>query len=177
MELLSHILFYIVASLLVVSALGVVFAPRIIYSLVSAFVAFMLVAFVFFMLNAPFNAAVQISVYGVAVAILFAFAIMMTSYNKEKNLYVALAPRTVLAAIGLFMIVGALITFVVEDYSLDYGFSFMNVEVKALFDTTLEIAKGLFTNYIFCFELLSVFLLIAIVGVGAIITFKKSEDS
>lgn len=176
MEILSQILFYIVSSMLIVSAIGAIFAPRIIYSVVCAFVAFISVGFIYFMLNAPFNAAVQIAIYGVAVSILFIFSVMMTGYHKEKNLYVAIAPRTLLAMVGLFFTFVAILIFMAED-SLDNIDCLVTTQrMSSLFDTTLSLAKGLFTNYIFAFELLSIFLLVAVVGLGVILTFKRGEE-
>lgn len=175
MDILSPILFYIVASGLLLMAVGVVFSPRVIYSILCAFIAFILTAFIYFMLNAPFNAAVQIAIYGVAVSILFIFAVMMTGYHKEKNLYIAIAPRTLLAAAGIFFTLLSMLIFAIEDYREELVDSLITTKLAAFFDTTLSIAKGIFTDYIFAYEILSVFLLIAVVGVGAILTFKKME--
>lgn len=176
MEILSQILFYIISSLLIISALGAVFAPRIIYSVLFAFIAFISVAFLYFMLNAPFNAAAQIAIYGIAVSILFIFSIMMTGYHKEKNLYVAIAPRTLLSMIGIFLISVAVVIFAVEDSLKDLSCSLITQKMSSLFDTTFALAKGIFTNYIFAFELLSIFLLVAVVGLGVILKFKRGED-
>lgn len=177
MELLSQILFYIVAFGLIISALGVIFAPKIVYSLLFAFKTFILVGFVFFMLNAPFNAAAQIAIYGVAVSILFAFSIMMTAQHKEKNLYLSIAPRSFLAVVGIFLTVASVVALASEDLMNEVDFPFVSRHLTAVFDTSLDIAKGIFSNYIFVYELLAVFLLIAVVGVGAIISHKRSEDS
>lgn len=176
MEILSPILFYIVALSLLLMAVCVVLAPRIIYSIVCAFATFVLIAFVYFMLNAPFNAAVQLAIYGVAVSILFAFAVMMTGYHKEKNLYIAIAPRTLLAAAGIFFTFLSMVIFAVEDYQTEFMNSLITAKISAVFDTTFTIAKTIFTDYVFAYEVLSVFLLIAVVGVGAILSFKKMEE-
>lgn len=176
MEFLYQILFYIVSSMLLVSALGVIFAPRIIYSVLCAFVAFISVSFIYFMLNAPFNAAVQIAIYGVAVSILFIFSIMMTGYHKEKNLYIAIAPRTLIAMAGLFFTFVAVAIFAAEDALHEPGSILITAKMSALYDTTFALSKGIFTDYIFAFELLSVFLLVAVVGLGVILKFKRGED-
>lgn len=176
MEILSHILFYIVSAMLIASAVGAIFAPRIIYSVLFAFVAFISVGFVYFMLNAPFNAAVQIAIYGVAVSILFIFSIMMTGYHKEKNLYIAIAPRTLLAMAGIFLTFVAVLIFAVEDSLNEVDCLLTTSKMSSLFDTTFALAKGMFTDYIFAFELLSIFLLVAVIGLGVILTFKRGED-
>lgn len=176
MEILSPILFYIVALSLLTMAAGVIFSTRVIYSIVCAFVSFVLVAFVYFMLNAPFNAAVQLAIYGVAVSILFAFAVMMTGYHKEKNLYIAIAPRTLLAAGGIFFTFLSMVIFAVEDYKEEFMDALVTSKISAVFDTTLSIARGIFTDYVFAYEILSIFLLVAVVGVGAILTFKRMEE-
>lgn len=176
MELLSSVLFFIISGTLIVSALGVIFSPRIIYSILFSFIAFICVAFIYFMLNSPFNAAVQIAIYGVAVSILFIFAVMMCGYHKEKNLYIAIAPRTLLSASGLFFIFLSFVVFAIEDYKGDALKSFLSATIPSVIDTTVAISKGIFTDYIFAYELLSIFLLIAIIGIGAILAFKRGEE-
>lgn len=176
MEILSPILFYITAFGLLGAAVAVIFSPRIIYSIVSAFIAFVLVGFVYFMLNAPFNAAVQIAIYGVAVSVLFIFAVMMTGYHKEKNLYIAIAPRTLLAMCGIFFTFLSMVIFAVEDSRQDILNALTTANISSVFDTTTSISKSLFTDYIFAYEILSVFLLIAIIGIGAILTFTRTEE-
>ncbi len=175
MEVLSQILFYMISSILLFSALGVIFSPRIIYSVVFAFIAFITVGFVFFLLNAPFNAAVQIAIYGIAVSILFIFSIMLTGYHKEKNLYIAIAPRTLIAMGGIFMLFMSVLIFAFEDSRNEIDCFIVSPRISVMLDTTYSIAKGIFTNYIFAFELLSVFLLVAVIGLAVILTFKRSE--
>ncbi len=165
-----------ISGLLIVSALGAIFSPRIIYSVVCAFIAFVTVSFVYFMLNAPFNAAVQIAIYGIAVSILFIFSIMLTGYYKEKNLYIAIAPRTLFAAGGIFLIFISSVVFGFEDIRNELDCSLVSSKISSLFDTTYPIARGIFTNYVFAFEILSIFLLVAVIGFAVILTFKRGED-
>ena len=176
MELLSPILFYIVSAGLVLAALGVIFAPRIIYSVLFAFVAFIFVAFVYFMLNSPFNAAVQIAIYAVAVSILFVFSVMMTGFNKDKSLYIAIAPRVILAFVGLFLTFLSIAVFVYEDAINEIGCNLLNSNIQVVFDSIYTIASGIYTDYIIALELLSNFLLVAVVGLGVILSFKRGDN-
>ncbi len=176
MDIISPILFYIVALSAIFAAVMVVLAPRIVYSVVSAFIFFILVSFVYLMLNAPFNAAAQLVIYGVAVSIVFVFSLMMTSYNKDKSLGLSLSPRLISTLLGLSFIFVAVFVFTKEDLFNQAACNLFEVNINNAFDTTFYIAKGLFTDYIFAYELLSVFLLLAVVGLGVVLSFKKGDD-
>lgn len=176
MEYLPSILFYMVSLMLLGSAFLAIFATRIIYSVLFAFIAFISVSFIYFMLNAPFIAASQIAIYGVSVSILFVFSIMLTAHNKEKNMYLAIAPRSLLAAAGLAMIFASVCIFIFEDYKSMLTESFFTSQISAIYNTTIDIAKGIFTNYILVFEIVSFFLLVVVVGIRVILYFKKAED-
>ncbi len=176
MEYLPSILFYMVSLMLLGCAFLAIFATRIIYSVLFAFIAFISVSFLYFMLNAPFIAASQIAIYGIAVSILFVFSIMLTAHNKEKNMYLAIAPRSLLAAAGLAMIFASVCIFIFEDYKSMLTESFFTSQISAIYNTTIDIAKGIFTNYILVFEIVSFFLLVVVVGIRVILYFKKAED-
>lgn len=70
--------FYLVAAITVLSALGVVLTRHILYAALSLVISFAGVAAVFVLLSADFLAAVQLLIYGGAIAVLIIFAIMMT---------------------------------------------------------------------------------------------------
>lgn len=175
MDIISTVLFYIISFILITSALIVVFSPKIVYSVLFAFAAFINVGFIYFMLNAPFIGAAQIAIYGVALSVLFIFALMLTSLKSEHRFYLSLSIKSILGILGIIAISASVIIFAFEDYITDNVTAFSTVLQTAVFDTTMDISKGIFVNYIFAFELLSLFLLIAVIGIGVIISFKRPE--
>ncbi|MHB8719643.1 MAG: NADH-quinone oxidoreductase subunit J family protein [Candidatus Dormibacteria bacterium] len=76
---------WITGALAAVSALGVVFAPKPLYSALSLVLAIGALAAVFLVLNAQFLFAVQLIVYAGAVAVLFVFIIALLNPGAEQR--------------------------------------------------------------------------------------------
>ena len=111
----------------------------------------------FVLLHAFFLAAVQILVYAGAVMVLFLFVIMMLDLRAEERRRIKL-----LAVLGGVISAGAILGI------------FMRILLHAPLDAvaapsleggTLDLAKLLFTQYLLPFEIVSLLLLVAIVGV------------
>ena len=62
--MLEAVVFYPTAFVLLILALVSVFTERIVNSLVAAIAVFFLVALVFYLLGAEYNAVMQLSIYG-----------------------------------------------------------------------------------------------------------------
>ena len=111
----------------------------------------------FVLLHAYFLAAVQVLVYAGAVMVLFLFVIMMLDLKAEER-----------RKIKTFGIVGGLIS--VGSILAIFLSSLLNVPLGAAESPGLEggtasLGKLLFTQYLLPFEIVSVLLLVAIVGV------------
>src|SRR3989304_10433636 len=74
----EEVIFYFVAALTVLGALGVVLARNAVHSALFLILALLAVAGVFILLSAEFLAIVQGLIYGGAVTILILFAMMLT---------------------------------------------------------------------------------------------------
>src|SRR3990170_3582726 len=74
----EEVIFYFVAALTVLGALGVVLARNAVHSALFLILALLAVAGVFILLSAEFLAIVQVLIYGGAVTILVLFAMMLT---------------------------------------------------------------------------------------------------
>lgn len=176
--------FYVIAGVLLISALGVVFLHRIVYSAVAMILAFLSVAGIFVLLNADFVAVSQIIIYAVGITIVMIFAIMLTGTIEDKKLWIAVKFRS-LFAIG---IVGLL--FLIIIFAATKGFTALsqNAEIFAIKPpsaeiiqklqtegTTSTIGKQLLTKYVLPFEILSILLLATILG--AVVIAGKSKDN
>lgn len=142
----------------------ILFTNQLIHAL-SAFLGILiLIALVFLFANAGFLFATQLLLYVGAVTVLFVFAIMLTKrVTKDRNLTSSNHNKT----IAFFLALG--LAFVFFDAFKDSNSYSKNGQ--ALNDVK-EIGVGVVSNYLFPFELLSIFLLIALV-LAAVIAGKK----
>lgn len=82
---MATLLFWVVAIILVGSALMVVGARKIVHSALALVVVFAMAAGVYLLLNAEFIAIVQILIYAGAVTILILFALMLTRFSEQSQ--------------------------------------------------------------------------------------------
>jgi NADH-quinone oxidoreductase subunit J len=112
----------------------------------------------FVLLHAFFLAAVQILVYAGAVMVLFLFVIMLLDLKEEERRKIKM-----FSLIGGLVSVGAILMIFVRSIlitKLDVAAVLQNHD-----DSTRELGKLLFTQYLLPFEVVSVLLLVAMIGV------------
>jgi NADH-quinone oxidoreductase subunit J len=112
----------------------------------------------FVLLHAFFLAAVQILVYAGAVMVLFLFVIMLLDLREEEQRVIKRAS----AIVGLLTVAVIYSFFVVALRPLSAAGAATAASVDG---TTAELGRRLFTDYLFPFEIVSVLLLVAMVGV------------
>lgn len=165
---MSPVLFFILAVLLIMSALSVVLQPSPVRSALSLVVTLFLVAVMFLLLDAQLVAVLQVTVYAGAIVVLFLFVIMLLNLQEEPRAMARLGIQfsAVLSA-SLFLL--ALVRLVVAPQRVrgagmisPVGENFGSVEV---------LAERLFTQYLLAFEVTSVLLLVAIIG--AVVVAKR----
>jgi NADH-quinone oxidoreductase subunit J len=113
-------------------------------------------------MRAEFLAAAQVIVYAGAIAVLFVFAIMVLIPGKEETGPDPLRSQRLLAVpvVGLLLVLLA----VMLRSALFTG----AVPAVAVPGGVAAIGRALFTDYLFPFEVTSVLLLVALVGVMAL---------
>lgn len=155
------ILFWIVGSLMVAGALGVLFFRKAAYAVLSMVVVMVGMAILFFALQAPFNASVQIIVYTGAILMLFLFVIMMIGlgatdgYMEQRKGYI-LAAILFGGALAALMIGAILTAFVPGPGNINVD-PYSNEPVTAL-------AIDLFEEHWFTIQLTAALLITAAVG-------------
>lgn len=82
---MATLLFWVLAVVLVASALTVVGARKIVHSALGLVVVFAMAAGIYLLLNAEFIAIVQILIYAGAVTILILFALMLTRTSNQNE--------------------------------------------------------------------------------------------
>lgn len=167
---MQEFLFYLFSALSVVCAMLVVLNPFTRNPVTSAMFLVLTIASMaglFVLLHAYFLAAVQILVYAGAVMVLFLFVIMLLDLREEQRRSIKLfglagGGISILALLGVF----ALTMFKRQEA--------LRAAKGAMDGSTRPLGRLLFTDYVLPFELLSILLLAAMVGV--ILLSKKDVE-
>lgn len=178
-DILKSLIFYGFAGAIIFFALYSIFAFRILYSLLSAVLVFFVTAGIYFLLGADYNAVVQIAIYGIAIPILFALAIMFTSERADKKTYLTLQPRFFFGFLGAGILFMSLIYLIATALGLNSNEAWI-LSKQTMFINKYQmfnsIAEGFFTNYGYAFELLSILLVVVVVGVSTLNLIKERSD-
>src|SRR5262245_5407359 len=78
------LVFYIAAAVAIVSSVLVVAQSNIVHSLLNLVVSLLAVSLIFFLLGAPFVAALEVIVYAGAIMVLFIFVIMLLAVGPRS---------------------------------------------------------------------------------------------
>ena len=161
---MEEILFYVFATMTVLSAVLVVAHRHPVYSAVFLIQTLFAVAGLFLLLNAQFIAAIQVLVYAGAIMVLFLFVVMLLNLGR--------VPRVSLRLLGLKIAAGAavvalLYVVIITVRHGDVGRVTDEVSPGVIREVghTELIGQLLFTEFLFPFEVVSVLLLAAMVGV------------
>ena len=159
---MSVVAFSILALLAVGSAAGMLLRRNPIHAALFLVVNLASVAGLFLMLRAEFLAAAQVIVYAGAIAVLFVFAIMVLIPGKEETGPDPLRGQRLMAVplAGIFLVLVA----VVLRSTVLRG----PARGAAVPGGVEAVGRLLFTDYLFPFEVTSLLLLAAIVGVIAL---------
>jgi len=161
-------LFYVISTLMVVSALFVILSRSPLYSALWLVATLLIQAILFAALGAHLIAAFQVLLYAGAIVVLILFVIMLLNLSGEKLKWRALlGTRFVLAGAVLYLalILGLTLWFI----NIRTGDSLSTM--FGIEGSSAGVAKLLLTKYALPFELTAVLLLTAIVG--AVIMAKK----
>jgi len=166
------ILFYILATILVVFSILTVTAHNPVRSAVYLISALLSIAGFFFLLEAEFVGAVQILVYVGGIMVLFLFVIMLVDVRKmeterraSRQWRTAVVLGLVLTCEMIFFVVQGTDVFSTEEIA-------PNLIVEAQTRNTESVANLLYSTYLLPFEIASVLLLVAMVG-AVVLTVKE----
>ncbi len=161
-------LFVISAIVAVLGGLGVVVSRQPIRSVLSLVLVMLALSVQFLLLSAQFVFAVQIIVYAGAVMVLFLFVIALIGPARVLA-KTRLRFQTWLSALFVLVLLGLM-------WAMLQGVQYRQPEKADMnfFGTVQSIAVGLFTNYLYPFELTSILLLVA--AIGAIYLSRKRID-
>ena len=157
-ELTQLIVFGVLATAVVVGALGVVMLPNIVYAAFLLGGVFLSVAGLYLMLNASFIAAAQILIYVGAVNVLILFAIMLVNKKEAMGASPGIGLRRVLST-GVCLGLCALLLRVA--FSTPWATPGPSAIGE---DAVIRLGEHFFSDYLLPFELASVLLLMAMIG-------------
>lgn len=168
---MAEILFYIFASIAIVSGFLVVVAKNLIHSACWLVVSFLAIAAVYILLNAEFIAALQILVYAGAMIVLILFALFVINMDKEEFeiKWHLQTPLAFLFGFALFFEIGVIIKKMVIDDAVKGS-----AESASTIGNSEAIGNALFTKFLLPFEIASVLLLAALIG--AVVIAKKQKE-
>jgi NADH-quinone oxidoreductase subunit J len=165
----EEVIFYFVAAITVLGALGVVLARNVVHSALFLILALLAVAGVFILLSAEFLAIVQILIYGGAVTILILFAMMLTRVRDMPSASGGLdGPQRPFAALaaGAFLGISVLAAVATDWETVGATEEIHHVTIE-------QIGDVLFRNWAVPFEVASLVLMVALIG--AIILARGEE--
>ncbi|MEW6146038.1 MAG: NADH-quinone oxidoreductase subunit J [Thermodesulfobacteriota bacterium] len=169
---METVVFYVFAALSVAGALLVITHKNPVSSAVSLVLTLFSTAVLFVLLLAHFVAAIQILVYAGAIMVLFLFTVMFLNLRPEALSFDA---RNMAFKVSVFLVV---ILFTGYFASMGFNRAFSQSGAPAAptegFGTVEGVGRLLFTDYLLPFELTSVLIVAAIIGVVAIAKRRES---
>ena len=164
----EQVVFFSLAAVAAFSSVMMIFQRNPVNSALYLILNFFCLGGLYLTLNAQFIAMVQVLVYAGAIMVLFLFVIMLLNLGDDKGLREHLGVRT-------YVGIGFSIALVAELLYI-FGFGSKNSAslqspAAAEMGTVEFVGKVLFTKFLFPFEVTSLLLLAAIVGV--VILAKK----
>ncbi|MCW2785430.1 MAG: dehydrogenase subunit [Marmoricola sp.] len=152
--------FWILAPVMVVAALGLLFARKAVHAALTLAVVMISLAVLYLIEDAPFLFAVQIIVYTGAILMLFLFVLMLVGVDASDSIVETIrGHRLVSIIVGL----GFGLTLVLGVAQVSFGSAVGLVSANK--DGNIPaIAKILFTRYVFAFEVTSALLITAALG-------------
>jgi NADH-quinone oxidoreductase subunit J len=169
---MEWVVFIVTAIIALVSAVAMLLSKNAIHSALFLLLDMVAISVLYLLLRAPFLFAVQLIVYAGAIMVLFLFVVMLLGAERaeddddqlkwQRPLAITMAVALVLEAAYVFLSNGSLSA---------------PITASEDFATPVAISEQLFTTYLLPFEVTSVLLLAALVGVVVLHQHGRRERS
>jgi len=164
----SFVLFILLAAIALGAAMGMVLSQNAVHSALFLILNMATLAVFYILLNAPFIAMVQVAVYAGAIMVLFLFVIMLLGAEQLRGVGGTRGrwqlPLAALLGLGLVVAFGAAVL---------SGNPAPGGVAEAIDAGPVAVGLKLFEAYVFPFEVTSILLLVAMIGVVAL---RARED-
>ena len=169
MPSIEFIVFILLALTAIGTAVGMLVSRHAVYAALFLVLNFATVAILYLLLDAPFVALSQVTVYAGAIMVLFLFVIMLLGAEQlpTELKWKDLAPAIVLGLLLLAETVYLLFQKITISTGVD------TASAEAALSNPAKAATQLFNNYLLPFEITSILLLVAMVG--AIVLTKQEK--
>ncbi len=164
------IAFWILAVVMLASAIWCITATRPVYSVVALLLHFGALATMYLTLNAEFLAVIQLIVYSGAILILFLFVIALLSSGVAPFMVGPdRLPKIVYPALGLVVVALGFLTYALSRMSV-LALPAANAGVAPAgtantFGSVADFGNALFTKFLLPFEMTALILMVAVIGV------------
>lgn len=166
---MAVIIFYIFASLLVISALLILFTKNVIYAAFLLIITFLSVAALYVFMLADFVAITQVLVYVGGILILLIFGVMLTNRISGEPIITENHNVFTGSLIGFSFFALLLYVIKIADYkTLDWILSSERGSSPDITSTIGAIGVNLMSDYVLPFEITAILLLIALIGAAFI---------
>jgi NADH-quinone oxidoreductase subunit J len=169
---MEFFVFFITAIVAIIGAVAMLLSRNAIHSALFLLLNFSSIAVLYLLLRAPFLFAVQLIVYAGAIIVLFLFVVMLLGAERAEDERDQLAwQRPVALVMGLILLGEAVYVF----FFRAGGSLAATITGDEAFASPVKIGEALFTTYLLPFEITSVVLLAALIGV--VVLHQPAEKS
>ncbi|MBM3659038.1 MAG: NADH-quinone oxidoreductase subunit J [Actinobacteria bacterium] len=166
-------LFFVAAAATLAGGLGVVLARNPVHSALFLVMTLVSVAVLFLIQDAELVAAVQVIVYASAIVVLFLFVIMLLGVDRQESMRDRIPyQRPAAIALGVILLAQLLWLAGHEWVTGQETASGVPIEGGGFGGNVERVARVLFTDYMWAFEITAVLLVIAVVG--AVVLARRS---
>jgi NADH-quinone oxidoreductase subunit J len=161
-----NIFFYIAASVAIISTILAISGKNAIHSLLFLILSLLSVSVVFYLLQAPFIAALEVIIYAGAIMVLFIFVTMMLNIGLEKK-----TERSWLRP-GMWIIPSILAAVLLADLL----FVLKDVAITPVSDQVIvpkQVGISLFSTYLLAVEIAAILLMAGVIGAYHLGSQKK----
>jgi NADH-quinone oxidoreductase subunit J len=168
----NDFIFYFFATVLVLSALGVITARNPVHAALLLVLAFFTSAAIWLQLQAEFLAITLVLVYVGAVMVLFLFVVMMLDINMARLRagFWNYLPLGTVVAVLLVVEMGFML-----NYAPGIADAAVPPVLPAGYSNTKELGRLVYTEYVYPFEIAALILLVAIVSAIALTLRRRKQ--
>lgn len=166
----NPILFIILAVIAIISALMMLRSKNAVHAALYLVLNFTTIAVMYLVLNAPFLFVTQITIYAGAIMVLFLFVVMLLGAEQLRGPATGSRWQWVISGILGISLAVTFVWMLLTDLNLTGSGSETAVDAGPV-----SIGLELFESYVFPFEIASVVLLVAMVGV-VVLRSRKGKD-
>ena len=161
---MEAVVFFVCAAAVIIGALGVIAGRNPVHSALFLLLTLVSIAVLYLQQHAALDAAIQIVVYASAIVVLFLFVITLLGVDKQEAPDDAHPVQRVAAVVlGVLALTGILVL-VHGNRWVTGSHSTRGALGSAESGNVQTLAKSLFTDFVWAFEMTAVLLVIAVVG-------------